>query len=730
MIFLDSGGSVRFLGLPDIVERNNPQPCAIFPCDSIRAGEDVSHDNVRQPKETISQPTAEESTVALLSLSDAHFDYGREKILRGVNVALHPGIKYALVGANGAGKTTLLSALSGELDLQGGSRQIMGSVRVRLLRQDSSLEPDQNGPGPLLETVAGMAFAREREIEAELEILAHQLATAAPEQHDELVHRQGILQAEFERLDGYAVQARLEAALRGVGLLPETWDRPVDRLSGGERRRAALAAVLLSGAELLLLDEPTNHLDLESCEWLESFLDQYAGAVVIVSHDRHFLDRVAARTLHLDRGRLITYSGNYSFYDEQSRLRYEQDLNAWQRQQTKIKQTEEYIRRNIEGQKTRQAQARRKQMDKEEKLERPSAEPGLFRFKLEPVRPSGGTVLQLEGLAKGFGERRLLTDLDLHVSRGERLGIVGPNGCGKSTLLKMLAGRVVPDAGKVVLGHNVDLGYYDQELTSVSDHNTVIAEMGSVDPRATLGELRSFLGAFGFGEDLFDRQVSSLSGGERGRLALLRLIKEGHNTLLLDEPTNHLDIRSRESLEAALQDFGGTLIVVSHDRRFLDKIIDKLLVFPPAGAGPEEAGNLTIHLGNYADFARTRDRRRQEAAQASAADRKSATATAPSPAGPTRATTPGTGQAGATAQGKTPLSKNEQQRRQQWIDEAEAAILSLEEEKESALQVMLQPDLANERRADLGQRVAAIDAETEKLMADWEQWSLEIEEGI
>jgi len=653
--------------------------------------------------------------MALISLNNATFDYGREKILRGLNLALHPGVKCSLVGANGAGKTTLLAAVAGELQLQGGTRQVAGRTTVRLLRQESSLQIEGTGEqARLLETVAGLAFARERGLESDLASLAHRLQNVPDGDHDRLVEEQGRLQAEYEALDGYTVQARLETALRGVGLLPGTWEQPVGRLSGGERRRAALAAALLSGADLLLLDEPTNHLDLESCEWLEGFLDQYPAAAVIVSHDRHFLDRVTTRTLHLDRGRIVSYSGNYSFFDEQSALRYEQEMNAWQRQQGKIKQTEEYIRRNIEGQKTKQAQARRKQLAKEELVERPTAEPGLYRFRLQPVRQSGGTVFQIENLDKGFAGRRLLRGFDLHVSRGERIGIVGPNGCGKSTLLKMLAGRVIPDGGRVIQGHNVDLGYYDQELMSVSDHNTVLAEMMSVDPTATLGELRSFLGAFGFGEDLFDRQVGRLSGGERGRLALLRLIKEGHNTLLLDEPTNHLDIRSRESLEAALAEYSGTMIVVSHDRRFLNKIVDKLVVFPPAD---EPDTDTRVFLGNYEEFSRERRRERAEQQEA-AAPRPAAAAApvAPRPKGPTA--------------GRAPLSKNEQRRRQEWIAAAEASILELEDEKETAIAQMARPDLENDRRMELGRRCTEIEAELEKHMADWEQWSLEIEEGI
>ncbi len=668
--------------------------------------------------------------MALVSLTNATFDYGREKILRGVNLALHPGVKCALVGANGAGKTTLLSALSGTLELQDGSRQVMGRASIRLLRQETSLTVDgtlggtveackMSAGGHLLETVAASAFARELLLENQLAEISAELETARPDRQVALVKQQGILQSDFERLNGYSVKSRQETAMLGVGLFPETWDRPVEKLSGGERRRAALAAVLLSNADLLLLDEPTNHLDLESCELLENFLDQYPGAAIIVSHDRHFLDRVAQRTLHLDRGKLVSYRGNYSFFDEQSALRFEQDLNAWERQQNKIKITEDYIRRNIEGQKTKQAQARRKQLAKEEKLERPSTEPGLFRFQLTPVRPSGGTVLQTENLGKSFDEQKLLHDFEMHISRGERIGIVGPNGCGKSTLLKMMAGRLVPDMGRVVIGHNVDLGFYDQELASVSDHNTVLAEMQSVDPVATLGELRSFLGAFGFGEDLFDRQVARLSGGERGRLALMRLIKEGHNTLLLDEPTNHLDIRSRESLEAALIKYSGTLIVVSHDRRFLNKIVDKLVVFPAANDSVGRAeGRTRIFLGNYEDFSRQKTlEKAQEQLVAGATIRKKG-ADKPSEAEST------------ASNGRTPLSKNEQKRREKLIEKAESSILTLEEEKGAAITEMTSPDLGNERRLVLGKRCVAIDKELEEHLAQWEQWSLEIEEGI
>ncbi len=654
--------------------------------------------------------------MALVSLDNLHFDYGRETILRGVTLALQTQVRCGLVGANGAGKTTLLAAIAGELDIPAGTRQIQGGVDIVMLRQETTLAVDDQPEARLLERVGVLAFHRERAIEQELADINQALAAEETDsrQHQQLIVRQGHLQAEFERLGGYGARARLESALMGVGLGPESWSRSLPQLSGGERRRAALAVVLLSGADLLLLDEPTNHLDLDSCEWLEGFLNSGRSAAVIVSHDRYFLDRVTTRTIHLDRGRLVSYSGNFSFFAEQSRQRYEQDFNAWQRQQTKIKQTEEYIRRNIEGQKTKQAQARRKQLAKEVRLERPSAQAGRFRFSLEPVRRSGGTVFQGEALAKRYGERALITDLDFHVARGEKIGIVGPNGCGKSTLLKILTGEVVPDSGRVVVGHGVDLGYYDQELSGVSDHNTVLGEISTVDPRATLGELRSFLGAFGFGEDLYDRSVARLSGGERGRLSLLRLVKEGHNTLLLDEPTNHLDVRSRESLEAALKEFEGTLIVVSHDRRFLDQVVQRLIIFPDAR--DEDRGCLKHFAGNYSQWMEHRRQKQQQGKErriAAADKERRAGARSPAKAIVARAR----------------LSKNEIKRREQQITAAEIRIKELEAEQAAAVASMGLPATDNAERLLLAKRCSDIEEELTQCMERWEALHLEIEEG-
>jgi len=328
----------------------------------------------------------------LVALNDATFDFGRERVLHRVDLTVEVGVKYALVGANGTGKTTLLRALAGQLELEAGRRSALGGLRLGYLRQEAALAIDATaaaaatGAGyaavatsveavgetaPVVtvrDAVAAAAFAHELELERDLGELSHALRDADPAEQARLVEHQGRLQSEFERLDGYTLRARLDAALRGVGLRASTWHRTLAQLSGGERRRAALAAVLLGQHDLLLLDEPTNHLDLESCEWLEAYLEQYTGAAILVSHDRYFLDRLCKRTWHLEGGRLAIYSGGYSFFDKQRNLRYQQDQAAWENQQTKIRQAEDYIARNIAGQKTRQAQSRRKQLAKMERV--------------------------------------------------------------------------------------------------------------------------------------------------------------------------------------------------------------------------------------------------------------------------------------------------------------------------------------------------------------------------
>ena len=636
--------------------------------------------------------------MSLITLTEASFDYTREPILAGAELRLHPGERVALVGPNGAGKSTLLAIIAGELDLLEGRREARSNLRLRWLRQETTFDPGEWRGRTVRGMVAEAAFPEVLELEAWLEMIGGQLGTAVAAAADELSREHGRLQSEFERRDGYSWRVRLEAALSGLGVPATLWDREPGIMSGGERRRAALAAALLANADLLLLDEPTNHLDLQAREWLEAHLARHHGAMMIVSHDRYFLDRVCDRTVELRNATLTSWRGNYSSWVAEAVERRSRETAAWKRQQDEIARTEAFIRKNLAGQKTNQAKSRRKQLANLDRLDRPDAEDREWRIELARSRPSGANVLEIAGLVKGFGAAPLFAGLDMLVARGERLGIVGANGCGKSTLLKVLAGELLPDAGRVSWGHNVDLGVYDQQLRRVSDENTVLEELADAWPGATLGALRSFAGAFGFGADMIDRPVGALSGGERARIALMRLMREGHNTLLLDEPTNHLDAATSEALEDALRAYDGTLIVVSHDRRFLERVATRLLVF-------EEEG-LAQFMGTWTEYT-ARIRERREAAGESRKERMSESG-AP---------------AGARDRG---LSKNEIKRREEWIAEVEQTIESLEAEKNEVLASMADPALTPDARIEAARRIGALEAELAASLVQWETWSDEI----
>jgi ATP-binding cassette subfamily F protein 3 len=400
------------------------------------------------------------------------------------------------------------------------------------------------------------------------------------------------LRHRYEIEGGFTFHARADAVLAGLGFKQEEFSQPANQLSGGQKARLQLAKLLLSEPDLLLLDEPTNHLDVNAVEWLEGFLSEYRKAFVIISHDRFLLDRTVTKIIEIERGRANVYSGNYTAFVRQREERRAAQLREYEQQQEMISRTEEFIRRNIAGQKTKQAKSRRNMLERLDRVEAVSQEKtGSFKF--DGVARAGDNVLAVSDMSVGYQEP-LAQGLSFLVRRGERVGIIGPNGSGKTTFLKTIKGDLEPTGGGYTWGSNVDIAYFDQELSSLNMSATVFEEMASIAPRASTGELRNYLARFLFmGDDIF-KVVATLSGGEKSRLALAKLIHSRANVLMLDEPTNHLDIPSREALESALADYPGTIIAVSHDRYFLDRIATEILHF--------EKGVATYHVGSYSDY--------------------------------------------------------------------------------------------------------------------------------
>ena len=524
----------------------------------------------------------------LFRLSDVHKSYGVQDVLRGASLQINAGEHVGLVGRNGAGKSTVFRLVAGDETADRGDVVRSKSVRLGLLAQHIKFESAST-----VHESALSAFGHLQQIEHEMHDLEHRMAEATDDL-EKILERYSDLQHEFEREGGFEYAAKAEAILQGLGFDRDTWSMETEKLSGGQQNRLGLARLLLAAPDVLLLDEPTNHLDVTAVEWLEEFLKDYPSAYVIISHDRYFLDRTCRRIIELEYGRATSYTGNYSDFLVERDERREAQQRAYDNQQQLIAKTQEFIRRNLAGQKTKQAKSRRKMLERLDRIDAVSVDQSAGDFRLQAIERTGNHVLTVTEASIGYDDNVLASDISFVLRRGECLGIIGPNGSGKTTFLRTILKKIDPLAGEVRWGTKVQIGYYAQQLDDLDDRNEIIMELRLVAPaNATAGELRSFLAKFLFtGDDVY-KHVRDLSGGEKGRLALAKLIYSRVNVLVLDEPTNHLDIPSREALEEALSAYEGTIITISHDRYFLDKVATQILALNGAGAAEHYDGDYT-----------------------------------------------------------------------------------------------------------------------------------------
>lgn len=515
-----------------------------------------------------------------------------EPLLRDVNISIHRGDRVGIVGPNGAGKSTILGIMEGTVTPDEGEVSIEKRIRMGVLHQELLA----GGDGPILEEVTNVSddLRRTRERLAQLEQEMANLSEDSAEA-ERMVTELGRLQHEFEGYDGYTLEARGLKVLHGLGFGPGDEHRPWSEFSGGWRMRVALAKILLAEPEVLLLDEPTNHLDLESLLWVEEYLTEFKGAFVLVSHDRAFLNRLVNRIVEVERGKATVYSGNFDTYETTKTMQEDVVLASYRNQQEKIKRIQKFIDQNrVKARTASRVQSRVKMLDKIEKVE-PPARLKTVKFSFPQPPHSGRRVVEITGLVKRYGSITVYDGFDLAVERGERIGLVGPNGAGKSTLLKIMAQVAPYDGGTVKWGHMVTPGYFAQHQSeSLNPTRTVLDEAHSVSPGMSEQEIRNLLGAFLFTGDDVHKKVGVLSGGEKSRLALTKILLAPPNLLLMDEPTNHLDISSCEILEEGLKKFQGTLVLITHDRRLMDSVCTGILEI--------EHGVAEYFLGNYEDY--------------------------------------------------------------------------------------------------------------------------------
>lgn len=637
----------------------------------------------------------------LLQTNDVMRRFGADVLFHNINLQVQDHGRTALVGRNGAGKTTLLKMIAGITQPDEGTISKVKDLTIGYLAQDQGLDSQNNIWAEL-----DLVFAPLHEMEHEIHQLEDQLGSLDPssDQYQQVLNKYDRLQGEYKKQGGFEYESRMRGILHGFGFGEEYYDTPVDALSGGQKTKLALAKILLQEPNLLILDEPTNHLDMNVLAWLEDYLKSYRGALLVVSHDRYFLDHVVKDVYDLDNRTLTHYTGNYTEFVTHKQERLKAEWKHYDQQQKKIAKLEDFVNRNIvRASTTKRAQARRKQLEKMDRLERPETDDRSIHFQFHSEKDSGTEVLDVENAKVGYDEQVLAGPLSFTVRKPQRIGIIGPNGIGKSTLLKSLLHQIPLVSGTVKFGANLDIGYYDQEQQQLHPEKTVLDEVWDDHPEVPEKDIRSLLGSFLFvGDDVY-KPVHDLSGGEKARLELTKLSFKPINFLILDEPTNHLDIDSREVLENAINEFTGTVLFVSHDRYFINQVATDVLDMHKDG--------ITHYEGNYDDFLAEQAKHK------------------------TAAPAEGTVQQATASAGKQSYQQSKEQQKarrklQRQVDKLEQQMSELETQQTQLQEKMSQPEIATDigKLTDLQKELDAAKDQAEEVELAWTEAAEKLEE--
>ncbi len=637
----------------------------------------------------------------LLQTNDVMRRFGADVLFHNINLQIQDHGRTALVGRNGAGKTTLLKMIAGITQPDEGTISKVKDLTIGYLAQDQGLDSQNNIWAEL-----DLVFAPLHEMEKEIHQLEDQLGDldSDSDQYQQMLNKYDRLQDEYKKQGGFEYESRMRGILHGFGFGEEYYDTPVDALSGGQKTKLALAKILLQEPNLLILDEPTNHLDMNVLAWLEDYLKSYRGALLVVSHDRYFLDHVVKDVYDLDNRTLTHYTGNYTQFVAHKQERLKAEWKHYDQQQKKIAKLEDFVNRNIvRASTTKRAQARRKQLEKMDRLERPETDDRSIHFQFHSDKDSGTEVLDVENAKVGYDEQVLAGPLSFTVRKPQRIGIIGPNGIGKSTLLKSLLHQIPLVSGTVKFGANLEIGYYDQEQQQLHPEKTVLDEVWDDHPEVPEKDIRSLLGSFLFvGDDVY-KPVHDLSGGEKARLELTKLSFKPINFLILDEPTNHLDIDSREVLENAINEFTGTVLFVSHDRYFINQVATDVLDMHKDG--------ITHYEGNYDDFL-AEQTKRQSSIPSDNTDKQA---------------TPSTGKQSYQQSKEQQKARRKLQRQ---VDKLEQEMSELEDQQTQLQEKMSQPEIATDigKLTDLQKDLDATKDKAEEVELAWTEAAEKLEE--